>query len=42
MFSKGDCGEKNGLGVWDENSIEPGCDDHCTTINIIKFTELKK
>ena len=42
--SKGDrLGDgKDGLGVWDENSIKLGCDDHCTTINVIKFTELKK
>ena len=30
------------LGVWDGNAIKLGCDDHCTTINVIKFTELKK
>ena len=27
------------LGVWDRNAIKFGCDDHCTTINVIKFTE---
>ena len=30
-----------GLGVWDGNAIKLGCDDHCTTINVIKFIELK-
>ena len=25
------------LGVWDGNAIRLGCDDHCTTINVIKF-----
>ena len=29
-------------GVWDENAIKLSCDDGCTTINIIKFIELKK
>ena len=23
------------LGVWDGNAIKSGCDDHCTTINVI-------
>ena len=32
-------GVGNGLRVWDENAIKSGCDDHCTTINIIKFIE---
>ena len=27
------------LGVWDGNAIKLGCDDHCTTINVIKFME---
>ena len=27
------------LGVWDRNAIKFGCDDCCTTINVIKFTE---
>ena len=30
------------LGVSEENAIKLGRDDHCTTINVIKFTELKK
>ena len=30
------------LGVWDGNAIKLGCDDHCTTLNVMKFTELKK
>ena len=28
-----------GLAVWDGNAIKLSCDDHCTTINIIKFSE---
>ena len=37
MVSKGDGlgGGKDGLGVWDGNVIKLGCDDHCTTINVI-------
>ena len=27
----------DGLGVWDGNAIKLGCDDHCTTIKVIKF-----
>ena len=30
---------KDGLGVWDGNVLKLGCDDGCTTINIIKFIE---
>ena len=30
-----------GLGVWDGNDIKLGCDDRWTTINVIKFIELK-
>ena len=29
----------DGLGVWDGNAIELDCDDHCTTITVIKFIE---
>ena len=29
------------LGVWN-GIVKLGCDDGCTTTNIIKFTELKK
>ena len=29
----------NGLGVWDRNVIKLGCDDHCTTVTVIKFIE---
>ena len=29
------------MGVWDGNAIKLGCDDDCTTINVIKFI-LKK
>ena len=25
------------LGVWGGSAIKLGCDDHCTTTNIIKF-----
>ena len=44
MVSKGDRmgGRGDGLGVWDGNAIKLDCDDCCTTINVIKFTELKK
>jgi len=34
-------GQGNGLGVWKGNAIKLGCDDHCTTINVIKFIDLK-
>ena len=30
------------LGVWDGNAIKLKCDDCCTTINVIKFIELRK
>ena len=36
---KGDRLWGDGLGVWDENVVKLDCDDGCTTINIIKFTE---
>ena len=26
-------------GLWDENAVRLSCDDHCTTINVIKFFE---
>ena len=32
---------RDGLGVWDGN-VKLGCNDGCTTINIIKFIELKR
>ena len=32
---------EDGLGIRDGNAIILGCDDHCTTINVIKFIELK-
>ena len=35
-------GRRDGMRVWDENTVKLGCDDCCTTINIIKFIELKK
>ena len=31
-----------GMGVWDGNAVKFGCDDCCTTINVIKFINLKK
>ena len=41
MVSKGERvgGRVNGLWVWDGNAIKSGCDDHCTTTNVIKFIE---
>ena len=43
MVSKGDRlqGGYNGLEVWDGNVIKLGCDDFCTTINVIKSIEFK-
>jgi len=35
-------GWEHALGVWDGNAVKLSCDDHCTTINIIKFIENKK
>ena len=29
----------NILGGWDGNAIKFGCNDRCTTINVIKFIE---
>ena len=34
-------GGQNALGVWHGNAINLGCDDHYTTINIIKFIDKK-
>ena len=31
----------SGLGVWDGNAIKLGCDDYCTTINVIKLSNKK-
>ena len=44
MVTKGNilAGGKDGLGVWDGNVLKLGCDDGCTTINIIKFIEFRK
>ena len=41
MVSKGDRlgGGGDALGIWDGNAIKWDCDDHCTTINVIKFIE---
>ena len=36
------CGGDMDWGVWDENVLKLGCDNGCTTVNVIKFTELKK
>ena len=33
---------RDGLAAWDGNVVKLGCDDGCTTINLIKFIELKK
>ena len=33
---------RDGLGFGDGNTIKLGCDDHCTTRNVIKFIEEKK
>ena len=39
-FQRGQVGRAgNGLGVWDRNAVKLGCDDYCTTINVIKFIE---
>ena len=32
----------NGLEVGNGDAVKLGCDDHCTTINVIKFTALNK
>ena len=32
---------RTGWGVWGGNVVKLGCDDGCTTVNILKFTELK-
>ena len=34
-------GEGVGWGFGDRNIVKLGCDDCCTTINILKFTEFK-
>jgi len=36
------CGGGDRLGFGDGNAVKLGCNHHCTAINIIKFTELKK
>ena len=33
---------RDGLGIWDGNVLKLGCDDSCTTINIIKFIDKNK
>ena len=44
MVSKWDIWGVGGssLEVWDGNAIKFGCDDHCTTINTVKFIEYFK
>ena len=42
MVSKGDrLGGWGQAGVWAGNPIKLDCDDPCTTINVIKFIDLK-
>ena len=36
------CGWGNALGLWDGNHIKLDRDDHCTTINVIKFIGKKE
>ena len=40
-YQKGQVVGEGGLGVWDGNVLKLGSDDGCSTINIIKSTELK-
>ena len=44
MVTKGDrlCWGGSDINVWDANVLKLGCDDGCSSINIIKFVELKK
>lgn len=35
-------GGEGRLRVWDGDDIKWGCDDHWTTLNAIRFMELKK
>ena len=36
-------GWRDALGVWDGNAIKWGCNDHCTTINVINsLSNIKK
>ena len=35
--SETDWGVGDALNVWDGNAIKFGCDDRCTTINVIKI-----
>ena len=42
MILKGDSlGVEDRLEFWDGSAKKLGCDDHCTTIHVIKFIELK-
>ena len=35
-------GEGGWAGVWGGNAVKLDCGHRCTTVNVIKFTELKK
>lgn len=35
------CQKQNVLGVWDGNAVKLGYDDHYTTIDAVKFIQLK-
>ena len=35
------CRGEMGWGIWDGNDVKLGCYGLCTTINVIKFVELK-
>lgn len=41
MVTKGDRLEGNGMVVWGRNNVKSGCDDGCTTVNVIKFIRKK-
>ena len=42
MISKGDrLGGRDGPGIWDGSAVKLGCDDGCTTINVVKCIEFK-
>ena len=41
MVTKGDR-LRDGMGIQDGNAIKLGCDDDCTTINVIKLIEFSK
>ena len=37
-----DWGQGDALGLWDGNPIKLGCDNHCTSINVINSLSDKK